>query len=214
MPSAAELSCYARDWISLPFQSHDPNSSTVFRILVAGLDDDQNGTQTKAVVRAFQGQQGIAAIKTCHVLLESGAGADADAAIIRSGQELLRLEHADVLVFGEVLKEDQALNLHFLIGERETGTANLEAAVTAYRNALMERTQDRVPLDWADTEYNLGRTLIDIGKRQNGTESLNAALEAFQKSLPVFRNAASPWSYYTQNEIAIVEALLQQRASP
>ena len=34
-------------------------------------------------------------------------------------------------------------------GARESGTARLEEAVAAYRDALKERTRERVPLDWA-----------------------------------------------------------------
>jgi len=34
-------------------------------------------------------------------------------------------------------------------GERESGTARLEQAVTAYRAALEEHTRERVPLQWA-----------------------------------------------------------------
>ncbi len=42
------------------------------------------------------------------------------------------------------------------LGARETGTARLEEAVAAYRAALQEYTRDRVPLDWAMTQNNLG----------------------------------------------------------
>jgi hypothetical protein len=35
-------------------------------------------------------------------------------------------------------------------------TARLEEAVAAYRDALKERTRERVPLDWAGTQNNLG----------------------------------------------------------
>jgi hypothetical protein len=34
------------------------------------------------------------------------------------------------------------------LGERENGTARVEDAVVAYREALKERTRERVPLDW------------------------------------------------------------------
>ena len=37
------------------------------------------------------------------------------------------------------------------LGERESGTGKLEEAVAAYREALKERTRERVPLDWAMT---------------------------------------------------------------
>ena len=44
-------------------------------------------------------------------------------------------------------------------GERESGTARLEEAVAAYRAALEEWTRERVPLDWATTQNNLGNAL-------------------------------------------------------
>jgi hypothetical protein len=42
------------------------------------------------------------------------------------------------------------------LGERESGTAHLEAAAAAYQAALQEETRDRVPLAWAMTQNNLG----------------------------------------------------------
>ena len=43
--------------------------------------------------------------------------------------------------------------LHTL-GTRESGTAKLDEAVAAYREALKERTRERVPIDWATTLGN------------------------------------------------------------
>jgi hypothetical protein len=43
------------------------------------------------------------------------------------------------------------------LGARESGTARLEEAVAAYREALTEYTRERVPLDWAGTRTNLER---------------------------------------------------------
>ena len=37
-----------------------------------------------------------------------------------------------------------------------TLAGKLEEAVAAYREALKERTRERVPLDWATTQVNLG----------------------------------------------------------
>ena len=45
------------------------------------------------------------------------------------------------------------------LGERESGTARLEEAVAAYRAALEEWTRERVPLQWAMTQKNLGNAL-------------------------------------------------------
>ncbi len=51
------------------------------------------------------------------------------------------------------------------LGERESGTAKLEEAVAAYREALKERTRERAPLQWAMTQNNLGLTLLRLGER-------------------------------------------------
>ncbi len=50
------------------------------------------------------------------------------------------------------------------LGERESGTARLEEAVAAYREALKEYTRERVPLDWAMTQNNLGTALSTLGR--------------------------------------------------
>jgi hypothetical protein len=55
------------------------------------------------------------------------------------------------------------------LGERESGTARLEEAVAAYRDALKEYTRERVPLDWAVTQNNLGQALAMLGERESGT---------------------------------------------
>jgi hypothetical protein len=46
-----------------------------------------------------------------------------------------------------------------IFGRRESGTAILEEAVATFREALKERTRERVPLDWAMTQTNLGAAL-------------------------------------------------------
>ena len=45
-------------------------------------------------------------------------------------------------------------------GGREDGTERLEQAVTAYNAALEVRTRERVPLDWAATQNNLGNAAL------------------------------------------------------
>lgn len=42
-----------------------------------------------------------------------------------------------------------------MLGERESSTARLEEAVSAYREALKKYTRERVPLNWAGTQRNL-----------------------------------------------------------
>ncbi len=56
------------------------------------------------------------------------------------------------------------------LGERESGTARLEEAVSAYRAALQEWRRERVPLDWAMTQNNLGLALSTLGAREAETD--------------------------------------------
>lgn len=68
-------------------------------------------------------------------------------------------------------------------GGREAGTERLEQAMISYQNALLERTRDRVPLDWAMTQMNLGSAFLVMGKREKGTELLEQAVTSYQNAL-------------------------------
>ena len=76
------------------------------------------------------------------------------------------------------------------LGRRESGTARLEEAVAAFRAALEERTRERVPLDWAATQNNLGDALWSLGQRESGTARLEEAVAAWDACLTVI---ATTW---------------------
>jgi tetratricopeptide (TPR) repeat protein len=59
------------------------------------------------------------------------------------------------------------------LGERESGTGRLEEAVAAYRDALKERTRERVPLDWATTQNSLEIALRLLEERKGQKERIN-----------------------------------------
>ena len=62
--------------------------------------------------------------------------------------------------------------------ENEKGDAALlEEAVTAYRAALSENTQDRVPRDWANTLGNEGMALLTLAGRTGDPARARQALE-------------------------------------
>jgi hypothetical protein len=65
-------------------------------------------------------------------------------------------------------------------GERESGTSVLEEAVAAHRAALEERTRERVPLDWAQTQNNLGTAIRALGERESSTSRLEEAVTAYR----------------------------------
>jgi len=69
------------------------------------------------------------------------------------------------------------------LGEREAGTARLDAAVRAYEAALLEYTRERAPLNWAATQNNLGNVLQTLGEREAGTAQLDTAVRAYEAAL-------------------------------
>ena len=85
--------------------------------------------------------------------------------------------------------DDRAKLLHShgliqsVIGEQSCESSRLEEAVAAFREALKELTRDRVPLDWATTQNNLGNALARLGERESGTSLLEEAVAAFREAL-------------------------------
>jgi tetratricopeptide (TPR) repeat protein len=100
------------------------------------------------------------------------------------------------------------------LGARVSGTALLEEAVTAYRDALKERTRERVPLDWAMTQNNLGAALQALGARDSGTARLEEAVAAYRDALKEYirENAPLDWAT-TQNNLGNALATLGARES-
>jgi tetratricopeptide (TPR) repeat protein len=100
------------------------------------------------------------------------------------------------------------------LGERESGTARLEEAVSAYRAALEERTRDRVPLDWAMTQNNLGNALATLGERASGTARLEEAVSAYRAALEERTRDRVPLDWAaTQNNLGNVLQTLGGRES-
>jgi tetratricopeptide (TPR) repeat protein len=99
------------------------------------------------------------------------------------------------------------------LGERESGTARLEEAVAAFRDALKEQSQERVPLDWAMTQNNLGDALRRLGERDNGTTQLERAAAAYREALKERRRERVPldWAESFGNE-GVVLMLLAERS--
>ncbi len=98
------------------------------------------------------------------------------------------------------------------LGQRESGTARLEAAVQAYSAALQERTRERVPLNWATTQNNLGNALRTLGERESGTARLEAAVQAYSAAQAVYTQETAPVRFTRLAEgIAEVSALIKAR---
>jgi hypothetical protein len=88
----------------------------------------------------------------------------------------------------------------------------LEEAVTAYRDALLERTRERVPLQWATTQNNLGNALWRLGARESGTARLEEAVTASRDALLERTRERVPLQWATtQNNLKIALRLIEER---
>ena len=84
--------------------------------------------------------------------------------------------------------------------------------MTAYTEALKERTRERVPLDWAMTQNNLGTALATLGERESGTERLEQAVTAFTEALKERTRERVPLDWATtQNNCGAAIQILRER---
>ncbi|MGB6374622.1 MAG: hypothetical protein WBF22_14935 [Methylocella sp.] len=66
-------------------------------------------------------------------------------------------------------------------------------------------TRDRVPLEWATTQNNLGTALKDLGTRESGTARLAEAAEAHREATQELTRVRVPLQWaVTQHNLAIV----------
>lgn len=80
------------------------------------------------------------------------------------------------------------------LGERDSDTDRLEQAVKAFQQALKERTRDRVPLDWAMTQYNLALTYLTMFEKTAQAAHLDRAQDLLRAAAAEF--AAAGASHY------------------
>ena len=77
---------------------------------------------------------------------------------------------------------------------------------------MKELTRERVPLQWAMTQNNLGNALWRLGERESGTEKLEEAVSAYNEALKEFRPEAAPyWHDITKKNLDRANALLAER---
>jgi tetratricopeptide (TPR) repeat protein len=86
--------------------------------------------------------------------------------------------------------------------------------VAAYRAALKEWTRERVPLQWAMTEMNLGLALEALGERESGTARLEEAVAAYRAALEERTRERVPLDWAaTQMNLGVALQRLGERES-
>ena len=90
----------------------------------------------------------------------------------------------------------------------------LEMASSRYRTLLQHRTRERVPLDWAMTQNNLGAALRTLGARERGTGRLEEAVSAYRAALEEWTRERVPLQWATtQNNLGGALLRLGERES-
>lgn len=117
-----------------------------------------------------------------------------------------------------VLDDRQRADLQFSlgsaltqIGDERGDDAALCDAITAFHAVLKEFSRERVPLDWAMTQINLGNALLTLGER--GEESaLRDAVTAYREALNEYTRERVPLDWATtQNNLGNALAILGER---
>jgi tetratricopeptide (TPR) repeat protein len=100
----------------------------------------------------------------------------------------------------------------YRLGDARGDNAALRSAIEVFRDALEKRTRERVPLDWAMTQNNLGNALATLGQRENGTERLLEAVVAYRDALEERTRERVPLQWaMTQNNLGTAQTLLNER---
>ena len=100
------------------------------------------------------------------------------------------------------------------LGEERGDNARLAIAIGFYRKVLTVWTRERVPLDWAMTQNNLGTALARLGERESGTARLEEAIAAFREALTEWTRERVPLQWATtQNNLGNALVSLGERES-
>jgi hypothetical protein len=97
-------------------------------------------------------------------------------------------------------------------GDERGDNAALNQSITTWRLVLQYRTRDRVPLDCAGTQNNLGLALWRLGAREGGTARLEEALAAYRAALDERTRERVPLDWaMTQTNLSLALATLGTR---
>ncbi len=185
---------------------------------VALLDRDTKRAAELMVRKADLGAGGVAGFGDLRTLQDfyfergrdKGINLDLELAIDLAELIKARADSTDEL---GTASNDLGLALGIL-GERESGTVRLKAAVKAYEAAMEEWAKDTLPFEWAMTQNNLGLALQSLGERESGTARLEEAVEAYGAALEEWTRDKVPLEWAaTQNNLGNALYALGERES-
>ena len=166
IPDPGRLICMARE------QLRAPAPGTHFTILLSDLQGDGDGTQTRHVAAAFLDQSGLEVVRICGSLAMDRYGSQSAALeqAEQRGRDWLDRYNADLLIWGEVVKADDALRLWFVSRAERS-----KVGATPYRleNTLLPQSFGE---QFANQLVSVATASIIPATKEQGTR-LVAALE-------------------------------------
>jgi tetratricopeptide (TPR) repeat protein len=109
---------------------------------------------------------------------------------------------------------DQEADALYRQGDERGDNTALKTAIERHRMLLTRRPRDRVPLDWAMTQVNLGNALATLGGRESGTARLEAAVAAYHAALEEYTPDRTPLNWAsTQNNLGNALVIIEERES-
>lgn len=136
--------------------------------------------------------------------------------------------HEAIGIFQKVIGDRRCANDHDLVariqsqlgmalstlGEREVGTARLEEAVAAYREALRGPQRERAPLERAITYYDQSNALLVLGKREGGSARLEEAATAYRSALDISRSQEQAKGRVITSNVVVAASQRRKRCWP
>jgi hypothetical protein len=92
----------------------------------------------------------------------------------------------------------------------EAGAELLSQAVAAYREALTVYTRDSLPQQWAETQENLGRVLLELGRVTKRVDLLIESKAVIQTTHSFFKDAGySQYDQYFDEKLSEIEQTIK-----
>ena len=123
----------------------------------------------------------------------------------------IELQVSEEALFGKLL---EVASDWYERGRNDGLSFDLIVAIAIGRQTLTKLARERVPLDWAMTQNNLGNALSILGMRDSEAARLDEAVEAYRAALEEFTRQRAPlhWAN-TQNNLANALQILGSRES-
>lgn len=157
-----------RNWAR--FRDLPATTDSHFAVLIADLDGDSDGSQTRHVVRSIGATPGLEVLRVgrCLKIDDVGSVADNIAKAVRVGRKWLEEKNADVLIWGEVIEANRSLQLGIL-ASHSSEVLSLQGSESEDGTSYMLNSSCELPENFsADlSEVLVGFVKVVLGRKEH-----------------------------------------------